>query len=123
MRSPENKSPADAAPPAPHTAGQPPPATAAGAQTPPGRAETELLMRGIVTATAPPQGLCGLQDVLLRALAPTMTGHRVEPAGLAPLDRAELRRALACRDAEFRTWVGLLLLINEVILAPLTDET
>ncbi|MEV0264678.1 hypothetical protein AB0I49_25515 [Streptomyces sp. NPDC050617] len=123
MRSPENMSPADAAPPAPRAAAQPPPPGAAGAPAPPGRAETELLMRGIITATAPPQGICGLQDVLLRALAPTMTGHRVEPAGLAPLGRGELRRALAHRDAEFRTWVGLLLLVNEVILAPLTDET
>ncbi|MFI9202969.1 hypothetical protein [Streptomyces sp. NPDC053048] len=123
MSRPEDVPQAPAEPPARHT-GRDAAAAPGGTVPRPGPAETEVLVRAVITATAPPQGPGALQDVLLRALCPVMTGHQVPPGPLEPVTLAELKRTLDAghRDTEFRTWVALMLIVNEVILSPLTDD-
>jgi hypothetical protein len=89
---------------------------------PPGRAEVELLSRAYASAVAPAGGLTPLQRVLGRAIAKQMTGHDVDPAGLPPLGPDGLAEGLRQRNLEFRTHITHLLLLGELILAPLPPE-
>ena len=90
--------------------------------TPPSAELVELIGRGVATATAPPGGLVPLQRMLLKAVSKEMTGHQVDPEGLAPLGPEGLAEALRRRNLEFRTRITHLLILCELVLTPLPDE-
>ena len=85
-------------------------------------AEVELVSRGIATAVAPPDGLTPLQRMLIKAMAKQMTGYQVDPVGLPPLGPDELAHALRRRNHEYRTRITHLLILGELVLAPLPPE-
>src|SRR2546423_7146790 len=90
--------------------------------SPPKVAEVELVGRGIATATAPPGGSTELQRMLMKAVSKQMTGYQVDPVGLPPLGPEELAQVLAHRNHEYRARIVHLLILCELVLAPLPDE-
>jgi hypothetical protein len=88
---------------------------------PPDAAETELLSRGIITATAPADGLTELQHVLIAAVCDAMTGH---PAvfDAASLDADGLALGLAQRDEAFRTRIVQVMALVAMVLRPVPSE-
>ncbi len=87
--------------------------------TTPAADEVEMLTRGMVSAIAPEGGLTTLQELLMSALARSMTGFVVEPRGLAPVEPAEFAQTMAHRNLAFRTRIVQNMVLGELILAPL----
>jgi hypothetical protein len=85
----------------------------------PGPAETVVLARGVASAVAGPGGLTPLQDVLIRALFRSMTGHDVDPTAVEPISPAAFAQALARREAIFRERIVQLMVLCELVLTPL----
>ena len=88
-------------------------------RTPPDEDEVVLLARGVSTAIVPATGLTPLQVALVAATFEAMTDHVVDPRGLEPLDPAGLAAGLAPRSHEFRSRIVQLMVLGELILAPL----
>jgi hypothetical protein len=88
-------------------------------RTPPDEHEVVLLARGVSTAIAPATGLTPLQVALVTATIEAMTDHAVDPRGLEPLDPAGLAAGLAPRSRAFRSRIVQLMVLGELILAPL----
>ena len=88
-------------------------------RTPPDEQEVLLLARGVSTAIAPATGLTPLQVALIAATFEAMTDHVVDPRGLEPLEPAALATGLAPRSHEFRSRIVQLMVLGELILAPL----
>jgi hypothetical protein len=91
-------------------------------RTPPDAIETQETARGIASAAAEDGGLTVMQRVLLEALVPAMTGHRVDLAGFQPMTPAQLGEVLRRRDLAFRTRVVQLMLLCALILRPLPKD-
>ena len=89
---------------------------------PPDRAEVEQLVRAVVGAVAPADGLTELQRLLVRALFVSMTGHDVDPDAAAPLPAAEAAGAMARRNLAFRTRIVQVSLLCGLVLAPMPAE-
>jgi hypothetical protein len=90
--------------------------------TPPDATEVALLARGVVTAASGPAGLTPLQELLVRALFHSMTGHDVDPAGCAPIGAAEFAAGLARRNQIFRTRILQIMLLVAFVVRPLPEE-
>ena len=88
-------------------------------RTPPDEHEVVLLARGVSTAIAPATGLTPLQVALVTATIEAMTDHPVDPRGLEPLDPTGLAAGLAPRSRAFRSRIVQLMVLGELILAPL----
>ena len=86
---------------------------------PPSAEEVALTARGVASAVAPASGLTDLQRVLLEALFPAMTGHRVHLAEFEPMTASELGEVLRPRDLQFRTRGVQIMLLSALILRPL----
>lgn len=90
--------------------------------TPPDEAEAALLLRGIVTAAAPPEGLTDLQVLIVAAVFDAMTGHAVDPTRAEPISAAEFARGLARRNLAFRTRIVQMTLLPALVLHPLPTD-
>jgi hypothetical protein len=87
--------------------------------SPPDKAEAIVLARGIVAAAAGPDGLTELQQLLVRALFASMTGHEVDPSAIEPLEPTEFAAHLVRRDLQFRTRILQIMLLTALVLAPM----
>jgi len=86
---------------------------------PPDANETAWLGRGVVTAVAAPEGLTELQQLLVRALFVSMTGHEIDPTAVQAVGPAEFADGLARRNLEFRTRIVQIMLLCGLVLAPM----
>lgn len=88
---------------------------------PPDADEVVTLSRGVVSAVAPADGLSELQRVLVQALFEAMTGH---PAALdaPPIGAEAFARALARRNAVFRTRIVQNMVLTALVLRPLPPD-
>jgi hypothetical protein len=91
-------------------------------KVPPDAEEVALLSRGIVGAVRSKDGLTPLQDVLLRSIMTSMTGHLVDPTTVEPMGPEEFALALARRDQIFRTRIVQVMLLAELVLVPLPAD-
>jgi hypothetical protein len=90
--------------------------------TPPDAAEVALLGRGVVTVAGGPGGLSAMQQLLVRALFHSMTGHDIDPAGCAPISAADFAAGLARRNAIFRARIVQIMLLVAFVARPLPPE-
>ena len=77
---------------------------------------------GIASAVAGREGLLPIQQALIEAMFPAMTGHRVTVADRPPMKAAELATALARRDLPFRTRGVQLMLLCALVRHPLPED-
>lgn len=90
--------------------------------TPPDAEEVAWLGRGIVTAVVPATGHTELQDMLLKAVFESMTGFGIDPDAVEPIGPEEFAVGLARRNLEFRTRIVQVMLLGELILAPIPED-
>jgi hypothetical protein len=88
---------------------------------PPDAAETLLLSRGIVSATAPVGGLTSTQRLLIEAISSAMTGYpaTLDAPSIGPEDWAA---GLAQRDEMFRARMVQVLVLVALVLRPIPTE-
>ncbi|MGN6609296.1 MAG: hypothetical protein ACTHMS_20065 [Jatrophihabitans sp.] len=86
--------------------------------TPPDASEVAVLARGVVSAVAGDDGLTPLQDLLVRAMFHSMTGHDVDTA-VVPITPDAFAAALARRNEIFRTRIVQVMLLAAFVLRPL----
>ena len=84
--------------------------------------EVAATARGIASVVAPAGGLTDLQRVLLEALFPAMTEHRVDLSRYEPMTVDELADVLRFRNREFRTRGVQVALLAALVLRPLPPE-
>ncbi len=89
---------------------------------PPDATEAAWLGRGVVSAVAPAQGPTELQQLLIRALFVSMTGHEIDPASVQPVTAAQFADGLARRNLEFRTRIVQIMLLCGLVLAPMPAD-
>jgi hypothetical protein len=89
---------------------------------PPGPEEAQFTAVGVASAAAPPSGLTDVQRVLIEALFPAMTGHRVSVAPLEPVGPEQFAAGLARRNLGFRSRGVQLMLLAALVLRPLPPE-
>ncbi len=92
-------------------------------RTPPDAAEAGLLVRGFASAAAGPAGLTEIQRLLFDAVTRALTGHRVDTGAAEPVGAAEFAAALARRDLAFRSRIVQIMVLGEMVLAPIPPET
>ncbi|HZC73148.1 MAG TPA: hypothetical protein VE442_20810 [Jatrophihabitans sp.] len=90
--------------------------------TPPDAPEVAFLGRGVVTAVSGPGGLTPLQDLLVRALFHSMTGHDIDPSRCTPIEAADFAAGLARRNEIFRTRIVQIMLLVGFVVRPLPVE-
>ena len=90
--------------------------------TPPDADEVAVTARGCASGAAPATGLTPLQQILLEALFPAMTGHSVDLGEFEPMTAHEFALALAPRDLQFRTRGVQVMVLAALILRPLPRE-
>ena len=91
-------------------------------QTPPDAAEARIIAGGVAAAVAPEGGLTSLQRMLIEAVTDSMTGFVVPARSVPRLDAEAFARALADRDAGFRTRMIHFMLLCTIVLDPLPEE-
>ena len=90
---------------------------------PPDWEETAATGRGIASAVAPPDGLTGLQRILLESVFKAMTGYTVDLDGFEPLDATvDLADVLRRRNLAFRTRIVQIMLLAALVLRPLPES-
>lgn len=89
---------------------------------PPDAEEVRMIVGGVAAAVAPPGGLTGLQKMMIGSICESMTGFVVPVTRLPRLGPDEFGRALANRDAAFRTRMVHWMLLCELVLKPLPEE-
>lgn len=78
--------------------------------------EVRLIMRGLVSASSGPHGLTSLQASVLDAVTRSLTGHRIDPLTVEPIDPAEYAAGLAARNEAFRTRLVQVMELSQMIL-------
>jgi hypothetical protein len=100
----------------------PMPSVAATKLTQPDAAEARVIAGGVAAAVAPSGGLTGLQRMLIESITDSMTGF-VVPGGSVPrLDAGAFARALADREAGFRSRMVQFMLLCALVLNPLPED-
>ena len=89
---------------------------------PPDWEETAATGRGIASAVAPPDGLTGLQRILLESVFKAMTGHAVDLDGFERLTTVGLADVLRRRNLAFRTRIVQIMLLAALVLRPLPES-
>ncbi len=89
---------------------------------PPDAAESQVMADGIASAVAGREGLLPIQQALIEALFPAMTGHRVTAADRPPVQATELATALARRDLQFRSRGVQIMLLCALVRHPLPED-
>ena len=80
------------------------------------------MAHGVASAAAPASGLTGLQRVLLEAIVPAMTDHRVSLVRYPRVSASELAEVLRDRTLDFRTRIVQLMLLLALTLRPLPPD-
>ena len=89
---------------------------------PPDTVETQVMADGVATAVAGAEGLLPVQERLIEALFPAMTGHDVHVGGRPPVTPDELAAALSRRDAPFRSRAVQVMLLCALVRNPLPQD-
>jgi hypothetical protein len=89
---------------------------------PPDAEETAAIIAGAATAVAGSEGLLPMQRALLEAMAPAMTGHRVQLEGRPPVSAADLATALGRRTPAFRTRIVQIMVLCALLRHPIPDD-
>ena len=89
---------------------------------PPDSAETQIMADGVASAVAGHEGLLPIQQALIEALFPALTGHSVTVANRPAIKPAELALALARRDLSFRSRGVQLMLLCALVRHPLPED-
>ena len=89
---------------------------------PPDAAEAQMMADGVATAVAGAEGLLPVQERLIEALFPAMTGHHVHVGGRPPFTPDELAAALSRRDASFRSRAVQVMLLCALVRNPLPED-
>lgn len=89
---------------------------------PPDRAEVGQLVRAVVSAVTPAEGLTELQRLLVRALFVSMTGHEVDPDDVVTVPVPEAAAKMARRNLAFRTRIVQVSLLCGLVLAPMPAD-
>ena len=71
---------------------------------------------------APPDGLTGLQRILLESVFKAMTGHAVDLDGFERLTTVDLADVLRRRNLAFRTRIVQIMLLAALVLRPLPES-
>jgi hypothetical protein len=71
---------------------------------------------------APPEGLTGLQRIVIEALFPAMTGHAVDVSDFVPMTAEEMGQVLARRNLAFRSRGVQIMLLGALVLRPLPES-
>jgi hypothetical protein len=100
----------------------PPPTDEQVLLTRPDADEARFLVRGFVAATTGPDGLTEIQRLLFEALTASMTGHRIDTAGLEPVTAAEFADGLARRNLAFRSRIVQIMVLGELVLSPVPAQ-
>jgi len=79
-------------------------------------------MAGIATAVAGTEGLLPMQRALLEALAPALTGYRVQLDATPTMTAADLAKALERRSPEFRTRIVQIMVLAALLRHPIPDD-
>jgi hypothetical protein len=90
--------------------------------TRPDAAEVTATARAIASVVAPADGLTDLQRLLLEALFPAMTEHRVDLSRYDPMTVDELAEVLRPRNLAFRTRGVQVALLAALVLRPLPPD-
>ena len=88
----------------------------------PDAVETAFVARGLVSAVTTNEGLRPLQATLIEAMCEAMTGHKVDPWSVVPIDAVAFAEGLERRNLMFRSRVVDLMLITMLVLVPLPEE-
>jgi hypothetical protein len=89
---------------------------------PPDAAEAQIMADGVASAVAGHEGLLPIQQALIEALFPALTGHSVTVANRPAIKPAELALALARRDLSFRSRGVQLMLLCALVRHPLPED-
>ena len=89
---------------------------------PPDAAEAQIMADGVASAVAGHEGLLPIQQALIEALFPALTGHSVTVADRPAIRPAELALALARRDLSFRSRGVQLMLLCALVRHPLPED-
>jgi hypothetical protein len=89
---------------------------------PPDAAESQLIADGVATAVAGVEGLLPMQERLIQAFFPAMTGHEVVVGGRAPLPPEQLGDGLRRRSASFRSRVVQVMLLCALVRNPMPRD-
>ncbi len=89
---------------------------------PPDAAEAQIMADGVASAVAGHEGLLPIQQALIEALFPALTGHSVTVANRPAIRPAELALALARRDLSFRSRGVQLMLLCALVRHPLPED-
>jgi hypothetical protein len=90
---------------------------------PPDLDEIHLMIRGLATAGAAPDGLTEVQRAVVNATVESMSGFVVDVGGMDPLGPREFAEAMRRRNLPFRERMVQLMLLLELLLNPLPAET
>jgi hypothetical protein len=89
---------------------------------PPDAAEAQIMADAVASAVAGHEGLLPIQQALIEALFPALTGHSVTVANRPAIKPAELALALARRDLSFRSRGVQLMLLCALVRHPLPED-
>jgi hypothetical protein len=89
---------------------------------PPDAAETQRGAEGLASVVAGREGLLPIQRSLIEALFAAMTGHTVSLSDHPSLTPAEVARALARRDLQFRSRMVQVALLGALVRHPLPED-
>jgi hypothetical protein len=87
----------------------------------PDAVEARIIVGGVAAAIAPDGRLTSLQRLMLEALVESMTGFVVPAAAVPRLGPEEFARAVADRNALFRSRMVQLMLMGALVLDPLPE--
>ncbi len=89
---------------------------------PPDLDEIHVVIRGVATAGAAPDGLTEVQRAVINATVESMSGFVVDVGGMDPLGPDEFAAAMRRRNLAFRERMVQLMLLLEMLLTPLPPE-
>jgi hypothetical protein len=89
---------------------------------PPDAAESQVMADGMATAVSGAEGLLPVQERLIKALFPAMTGHEVEVRGRPRVPPDEFAAALSRRNAAFRSRAVQFTLLCALVRNPLPQD-
>jgi hypothetical protein len=90
--------------------------------TPPDAVEVQAIDCGVASAVSGSGGLTPLQQFLIEALFPAMTGHGVDLSLCSPMTAHEIAETLAARNLAFRTRGVQIMVLCALVLRPLPEQ-
>ena len=87
--------------------------------TPPGADEVEFLGRGVVSAVIAGDAPTEFQALLIDAMFSAMTGHGLDPDGIALIEPQDFAEGMARRNLAFKTRIVQTMILGALVLRPL----